>query len=94
MTDFRPDIHTNPSFYRGIIEDPDPIESLNIILNELEAFGFDKLVQNFSTQRDPERASDILFEISICQLLRRNPDIQDLQYEPPGDAHPPDFRFQ
>jgi hypothetical protein len=94
LTDFRPDIHTNLSFYRGIVEDPDRIESLNIILNELEALGFDKLVQNFSTQRDPERASDILFEISIGQLLRRNLDIQDLQYEPRGGAHPPDFRFQ
>ena len=94
MRDFRPDIHTNLSFYRGIVEDPDRIETLNTILNELETLGFGKLVQNFSTQRDPERASDILFEISICQLLRRHLDIQDLQYEPPGEAHPPDFRFQ
>jgi len=94
LTDFRPDIHTNLSFYRGIIKDPDRIEALNMILNELEALGFDTLVQNFSTQRDPERASDILFEISICQLLRRNLDIQDLQYEPPGEEHPADFWFQ
>jgi len=66
LRDFRPDIHTNLSFYRGIVEDPDRIETLNTILNKLEALGFGKLVQNFSTQRDPERASDILFEISIC----------------------------
>jgi hypothetical protein len=94
LTDFRPDIHTNLSFYRGIVEDQARIETLNTILNELQALGFGKLVQNFSTQRDPERASDILFEISICQLLRRNVDVQNLQYEPLGEEHPPDFRFQ
>jgi len=94
LRDFRPDIHTNLSFYRGLVEDPDRIESFNIILNELEALGFGRLVQNFSSQRDPDKASDILFEISICQLLRRSLDIQDLQYEPLGEEHPPDFRFQ
>jgi hypothetical protein len=93
LRDFRPDICTNLSFYRGIVENQDRIEALNNILNELDALGFDKLLQNFSTQRDPERASDILFEISMCQLLRRNPDVQHLQYEPPREMHPPDFRF-
>jgi hypothetical protein len=81
LRDFRPDICTNLGVYRGIVEDPNRIEALNMILNELEALGFDKLVQNFSTQHDPERASDILFEISIGQLLRRHPDIQDLQVQ-------------
>jgi hypothetical protein len=93
VKDFRPDIRTNLSFYRGIVEDPDRIDALNDILNELESLGLGKLVQNFSAQRDPERASDILFEIAICQLLRRHPDVQHLQYEPPGELHPPDFRF-
>ena len=65
VKDFRPDIRTNLSFYRGIIEDPDRIETLNAILNALESLGLGKLVQNFSAQRDPERASDILFE-SLC----------------------------
>lgn len=94
MTDFRPDIHTNLSFYRSIVEDQDRIETLNTILNELQALGFGKLVHNFSTQRDPERASDILFEISICQLLRRNLDVQNLHYEPLSEEQPPDFRLQ
>ena len=88
LRNFRPDICTNLSFYRGIVEDPDCIETLNDILNELDALGVDKLLQNFSTQRDPERASDILFEISICQILRRNPDVQNLQHETPGEIHP------
>jgi hypothetical protein len=76
-----------------LLKDQDRIETLNTILNELEILGFGKLVQNFSTQCDPEKASDILFEISMCQLLRRNVDVQNLQYEPPGEVHPPDFRF-
>ena len=73
--------------------DPDRIETLNDTLNDLAALGFDRLVQNFCTQPDPERASDFLFEIWICQMLRRNQDVQDLEYEPPEIQNPPDFRF-
>jgi hypothetical protein len=51
-------------------------------------------VQNFSTKRDPARASAILFEISVCQLLRRNLDVENLQYEPLCEEHPPNLRFQ
>src|SRR5262249_22020055 len=79
MTDFRPAISTNLCIYPGIVE---RIEDLNHILNELDASGFGKLVQNFCTQPDPETAHDLLFEIWICQMLRRNQDVQDLQYEP------------
>ena len=93
MTDFRPAISTNFRIYPGIIEAPDRIEALNEILNNLDACGFGKLVQNFCTQPDPEKARDFLFEIWICQMLRRNQDVQNLQYEPPGTQHPPDFRF-
>ncbi len=93
MTDFRPNILTNLRIYPGIVEDRDRIETLNDILNDLDALGFGKLVQNFCTQPDPERARDFLFEIWICQMLRRNQDVQDLQYEPPGTKNPPDFRF-
>src|SRR6266446_8222619 len=93
MTDFRPNILTNLCIYRGIVEDPDRIEALNDILNELDASGFGKLVQNFCTQTDPERADDFLFEIWICQMLRRRKDVQALQYEPSDATFPPDFRF-
>jgi hypothetical protein len=75
MTDFRPNILTNLRIYPGIVEDPDRIETLNDILNDLDALGFGKLVQNFCTQPDPERARDFLFEIWICQMLRRNQDV-------------------
>ncbi len=93
MTDFQPNILKNLGIYPGIVEDPDRIETLNDILNDLHALGFGKLVQNFCTQADPERASDFLFEIWICQMLRRNQDVQDLQYEPPEPQNLPDFRF-
>lgn len=93
MTDFRPDIRTNLRIYPGIIEYSDRIEALNNILNELDALGFGKLVQNFCAQPDPEHACDFLFEIWVCQMLRRNQDIQGLQYEPPDARSSPDFRF-
>lgn len=93
MTDFRPDISENLRIYPGIVEAPDRIEALNDIFNDLDALGFGKLVQNFCTQPDPEKASDFLFEIWVCQMLRHNQDVQDLQYEPPDAKHPPDFRF-
>jgi hypothetical protein len=93
MTDFRPNILTNLRTYQGIVEDPYRIETLNDILNELGTAGFGDLVQNFCTQPDPERARDFLFEIWICRMLRRNPDVQHLQYEPSEIKHPPDFRF-
>ncbi len=94
MTDFRYNILTNLRIYPGIVEDPDRIETLNDVLNELSTLGFGKLVQNFCTQPDPERARDFLFEIWICQMLRRNHDVQDLQYEPPEAKNPPDFGFR
>jgi hypothetical protein len=50
MTDFRPNILTNLRIYPGIVEDPNRIETLNDILNDLDASGFGKLVQNFCTQ--------------------------------------------
>lgn len=93
MTDFRPNILKNLRIYPGYVENPDCIETLNDILNDLDALGFAKLVQNFCTQPDPERASDFLFEVWICQMLRRNQDVQDLEYEPPETQNPPDFRF-
>jgi len=93
MTDYRPNILKNLRIYPGIVEDPDRIETLNDILNDLNALGFGKLVQNFCTQANPERARDFLFEIWICQMLRRNQDVQNLQYEPPETKNPPDFRF-
>lgn len=93
MNDFRPNIHNNLRIYPGYVKDPDRIETLNNILNDLESLGFDRLVQNFCTQSDPERACDFLFEIWICQMLRRNQDVQALQYEPPESQNPPDFRF-
>ena len=93
MTDFRLNILKNLRIYPGYVEDPDRIETLNDILTDLDKFGFDKLVQNFCTQPDPERASDFLLEIWICQMLRRNQDVQHLQYEPPEVQNPPDFRF-
>ena len=93
MTDFRPNIRKNLRIYPGIVEDQDRIETLNYILCDLNALGFGKLVQNFCTQVDPERARDFLFEIWICQMLRCNQDVQNLQYEPPETNNPPDFRF-
>lgn len=93
MADFRPNILKNLRIYPGIVEDPGRIETLNDILNDLGALGFGKLVQNFCAQPNPERASDFLFEIWICQMLRRNQDVQDLQYEPSEAKNPPDFRF-
>ncbi len=93
MTDFRPDICTNLRIYPGIVEEPHRIETLNDILNDLDALGFSKLVQNFCTQPDPEKARDFLFEIWLCRMLLRNQDVQDLQYEPPDSKNPPDFRF-
>jgi hypothetical protein len=94
MTDFRSNIVTNLRIYPGIADDPNRIETLNDVLNELSTLGFGKLVQNFCTQPDPERARDFLFEIWICQMLRRNPDVQNLQYEPPTAKNPPDFSFR
>lgn len=93
MTDFRPNILKNLRIYPGYVENPDCIETLNDILNDLNALGFAKLVQNFCTQPDPEKARDFLFEVWICQMLRRNQDVQALQYEPPETKNPPDFRF-
>jgi hypothetical protein len=93
MRDFRPNILKNLGIFPGLVEDPDWIETLNNILNDLNSLGFDRLVQNFCTQPDPERACDFLFEIWICQMLRRNQDVQDLEYEPPKTQNPPDFRF-
>jgi len=93
MMDFRPNILKNLRIYPGIVEDPDRIETLNDILNDLNAFGFDNLVQRFCSQADPERARDFRFEIWICQMLPRNHDVQNLQYEPPETRNPPDFRF-
>jgi len=40
MTDFRPDICTNLRIYPGIVEEPHRIETLNDILNDLDALGF------------------------------------------------------
>jgi hypothetical protein len=92
--DFRSNIVTNLRIYPGIVEDPDCVETLNNVLNELNTLGFGQLVQNFCTQLDPERARDFLFEIWVCQMLRRNEDVQDLQYEPQKAKNPPDFRFR
>ena len=94
MTDFRSNILSNLRIYPGIVESPDRIEILNDILNDLGRLGFGELVQNFCTQANPERARDFLFEIWICRMLRRNQDVQDLQYEPPETKNPPDFRFR
>src|SRR5712692_469245 len=93
MIDFRPNIRKNLRIYPGIIEYSDRIEALNNIFNELYALGFGKLVQNFCTQPDPEKADDFLFEIWVCQMLRRNQNMQGLQYEPSDATSPPDFRF-
>ncbi len=90
---FRPNILKNLGIYQGYVEDSDRIETLNDILNDLHSLGFDRLVQNFCTQPDPEKACDFLFEIWICQMLRRNQEVQALQYEPPETQNPPDFRF-
>src|SRR5438128_12477953 len=90
MNDFRPDIRKNLRTDQGM---QDYIEALNNILNDLDVSRFDKLVQNFCTQTDPDRADDFLFEICICRMLRRNQDVQTLQYEPPDTTPPPDFRF-
>jgi hypothetical protein len=90
MTDFRSAISTNLRIYPDTVE---RIEDLNNTLNELDASGFGKLVQNFCTQPDPEKASDFLFEIWVCQMLRHNQEVQELQYEPPDARLPPDFRF-
>jgi len=92
--DFRSNILTNLRIYPGIVENPDCVETLNDVLNQLSTLGFVHLVQNFCTQPDPERARDFLFEIWVCQMLRRNQDMQDLQYEPPESKKPPDFRFR
>jgi len=70
MTDFRPNILTTLRIYPGIVGDSARIEILNNILNDLATSGFNKLVQNFCTQTDPERARDFIFEIWICQMLR------------------------
>jgi hypothetical protein len=94
MTDFRSIIRANLRIYRDIVEDPAYVEALNNTLNDFDAAGFAKLVQNFCAPPDPERADDFLFEIWICQMLRRNSDVQALQYEPPGPTCPPDFRFR
>jgi hypothetical protein len=93
MKDFRPNIRTNLRIYPSISENQDRIEALNDILNEFNSSGFGKLVQNFCTQTDPERAYDFLCEIWICQMLRRNQAVQALQYEPLDAESPPDFRF-
>lgn len=94
MTDFRTNILTNLRIYPGIVEDPARIEILNDTLNDIGTSGFGKLVQNFCTQPDPERARDFPFEIWICQMLHRNQDVQDLQYEPSDTKCPPDFHFR
>src|SRR5262249_9904790 len=93
MTDFRPTIRTNLCGYQSIVEAPEHIEALNDILNDLDTSGFTNLEQKFSTQHDPDKDEDILFEILVCQMLRRNQDVQTLQYEPPDVTSPPDFRF-
>ena len=94
MTDFRSDIYANLSEYRSIVEAPECVEALNNILNELNTLDFGKLVQNFCRQREPDKAENILFEILVCQMLRRNQGMQALHYEPPDATSPPDFRFR
>ena len=91
--DFKPIILDNLDRFRGIVREPDRIESINVLLNEIYYRGFTRLIDNFCSQKnDANKAYDTLFEIWICKMLLENPEMQDLQYEPSDENRPPDFR--
>lgn len=92
MTDYTEQIKKNFAPYPGLVQ-PDVVAAMNAMLNELSMAGFGTLVDLLLTRRE-EQALDILFEAWVCQMLRRNPNITDLEYEPDDAANPPDFRFQ
>lgn len=91
---FKPFILDNMARFRGIVREYDRVESIDALLNEVHAKGFTQLIDNFCFQKDSNKAHDILFEVWVCKMLLQNPEIQNLQYEPPNESSPPDFRFQ
>ncbi len=93
MTDYSSCILKNLAPYPGFVEHPERVSALNGMLNALDGAGFGKLVRLFETRQD-DQARDILFEAWLACMLRRNPYVHDLAYEPEDMGNSaPDFRF-
>lgn len=93
MTDYSESIVKNLAGFPGYVKHPERVMALGDMLNDLDGAGFGKLVNLFVT-RGGDQARDILFEAWLAQMLRRNPDIRDLSYEPEDMGRSaPDFRF-
>lgn len=90
--DFKSTIQQNLYKFPGLLEESS-VKKINKLLIEINDAGFKKLIQNFCYQKDSDRAYDVLFEIWICKLLLNNSKIKNLEYEPPLERRPPDFRF-
>lgn len=79
--------------FKGIVDYPETVAQFDELLQNLESAGFEKLVKNV-VKRQGNAAMDIMLEGWLIQMLRRNPYVRDLVYEPEDmGGNAPDLRF-
>jgi hypothetical protein len=75
------------------IMDPDRLELLNTQLIGLQKMGFDKIVDNFLSNKNQYTIRPFLFEIYLCRWFLSQNEIKGVVYEPDDMAKPPEFVF-
>jgi hypothetical protein len=77
--------------FPGILE---RVDFLNSQLKDLADKGFEKLVENFLSNRNVYTLRPFLFEIFICRWILSFGCATDIEYEPNDITAQPDFRFK
>ena len=72
----------------------DRLNILNKQLLDLKEKGFNKLVENFLTNKYQYTLIPFLFELYLCRWILTIDDCKDVCYEPNDLKNPPEFRFK
>ncbi|MEE9604497.1 MAG: hypothetical protein V3V70_02905 [Candidatus Scalindua sp.] len=72
----------------------DRLNILNKQLLELKEKGFNKLVENFLSNKYQYTLTPFLFELYLCRWILTIDNCKDVCYEPSDLKNPPDFRFK
>ena len=83
--------------FRGIVDNHDRVVAISEMLFVVSLDGRHnarKIFDKFSAQNDPDKCRDLLFEMWVYFMLKQNPNVKSLEYEPEDCQCPPDFRFQ
>ncbi len=74
--------------------DSDRLDLLNSQLIDLQKQGYNKLVENFLSNKNQYTIRPFLFEIYLCRWLLSQNKIRDVIYEPDDMDRPPEFVFK